>query len=144
MADAAAAMGKLAKAAGAATVVAEAARRAAGPDAPETEGAKTRRVVLKRERVLVVPEGVTVDPVKLAAALGIPKTPKLVASDAWVVVGEFEGATMESAIEKHAGKAGTPDAKLGTFKAPTARSFKGGVVYKAPPKPLVERTALED
>lgn len=102
--------------------------------------ADTKRVVMKREDALVIPEGC--DPKKVEEAakiLGHPrKTPKTV----WWEVGEFEGGTKEKAIEAHAGKPGTADAKPGAYKAPTVRAWAGGLLYEKPPEPLVERKAL--
>lgn len=63
--------------------------------------------------------------------------------EAWTVLGEFEGASKDKAIEAYAGKPGTPDAKPGAYKAPTASAFAGGALYEAPPQPLVTKTALD-
>lgn len=107
----------------------------------------TRRVVLRRERVLVLPDGLSDEDVQavLKAVQASKKigTPSKALMEAWVVVGEFEGASKDKAIEAHAGKAGTPDAKTGAFKAPTAAAWAGGSLYRAPAKPLVEREAIE-
>lgn len=108
------------------------------------ERAETRRVVLERARVIVLPAGVTdVDAKKLAEALGVPAKTKIVTStEAWLVAGEFGGASKEKAIEAYAGKAGTPDAKVGAFRAVPVSAWKDGVRHEAPPRPLVEKKAL--
>jgi hypothetical protein len=110
----------------------------------------TRRVVLKRERTLVLPEGVRVE--ELVAAKDEKAIMKLLGkpigkdpyTEAWTVVAVKEGASKTNAIEAHAGKPGTPDALPGTYKAPTVSAWSGGEVYEAPPEPLVERKALEE
>lgn len=119
----------------------------------ETENGKpreiTRRVVLRRERVLVLPEGVRVE--ELVAAKDERAMMKLlghkVGSDpygeAWVEVGEFAGHSKTHAIEAYAGKPNTPDAKQGVYRAPSMSSWQGGLVYDAPPQPLVQRRELE-
>lgn len=121
----------------------------------ETEAAKeredTQRIVLKRERVIVIPDGVSEE--RLAEVLagfdfgpekGIKKALSTAPGDAWVVVGEFTGASKTRAIEVHAGKPGTFDAKPGAYKAPTKTAWSGGEEYDKPPKPKVERKPLED
>jgi hypothetical protein len=114
-----------------------------GEAAPER--ADTRRLVLRREVCIVVPEGVgSVDEDKLREALGLPKKAKVVTSPAWLVVGEFVGDNMTKAIEAHAGKPGTPDAIPGVYKAPSCRAWAGGEEYVKPPEPKVERKALEE
>lgn len=116
---------------------------AAAAAAAETEDVGTKRVVLKRERVIVLPDAITAEKQKaLAAALGL-KVTQVPVAEAWVVCGEFSGNSKDHAIEAHAGKPGTPDAKVGAYRAPTVRAWQGGVVYTAPPKPLVEKAALD-
>jgi len=108
---------------------------------PEEQREPTQRVVLRKEEVIVLPDGIDREKVAAAAkALGIKATPT---AEAWTVVGVFEGSGKEDAIEAHAGKPGTPDAISGTYKAPTVRAFAGGARYVAPPKPLVEREAID-
>lgn len=115
----------------------------------DEERKPTRRVVLRQERALVLPEGVRVE--ELVAASNERELMKLLGlkvgtdpySVAWIVVGEFEGQTKDKAIEAYAGKPGTPDAKVGTFKAPGAAAWAGGARYKAPPKPLVEKETID-
>lgn len=124
-------------------------RRAKASADGKVERGPTQRVVLKRERVLVIPfdgndEADIAARVEAAAkALGPRQGPKPI--DAWVVVGEFEadGLTKDGAIEMHAGKPGTPDAKQGAYKAPTTSAWAGGALYEAPPAPLVQRKALD-
>lgn len=117
-----------------------------GKQTPPEERVPTQRVVLRREKVLVVPEGVVADVVKAAQEV-IRKADKSagsgVATEAWLVVGEFVGASKEDAIEAHTGPAGAPDTKVGTFKAPTVKAFAGGMRMVAPPKPLVQKEAID-
>lgn len=114
------------------------------------EARVTRRVVLKRERVLRLPDALTqtqLDALLAAvAAVKVAGLPKGISqpSEAWTVIGVFDGASKEKAIEAHAGKPGTPDAKPGVYKAPGVTAWNGGSVYEAPPAPLVERKPLED
>lgn len=116
----------------------------------DEERKPTRRMVLRRERVLVLPEGVRVE--ELVGATNERELMKLLGlkvgtdpyAEAWIVVGEFEGSGKTQAIEAHAGKAGTPDAKPGVYKAPGVSAWRGGEVYEKPPEPKVERTALVD
>lgn len=124
--------------------------KAKAPEQPEEPREPTRRVVLRRERVLVIPESVTdevlreaLKGVKLGAEKRLETAIKETPVEAWLVVGEFEGAGKEDAIEAHAGTPGTPDAIPGAYKAPTVRAFAGGALYEAPPKPLVQRRALD-
>lgn len=107
----------------------------------------TQRAVLKRERVLVLPEGVELNAERqkgIANALGLKPTTKLPECEAWVEVGEFAGHSKTAAIEAYAGKPGTPDAKQGAYRAPSLSSWQGGLIYDAPPQPLVQRRELED
>lgn len=109
---------------------------------PQEEAEPTRRVVLSKVRVLLVPDALPDD--ALAAAYkslgGKGAAPE---QEAWVNVGEFDGKSKDESIEGYAGKPGTPDAKTGEYKAVPVKSFAGGARYKAPPKPLVEREAIE-
>lgn len=112
----------------------------------------TERVILKRERVLVLPDDVDVAALasgdgaaKLAQALGLKsgKVPTAsVGVDAWVVVAEAVGSPRK-AIEAHAGKPGTPEAKPGVYKAPTASGWKGGRQYEKPELPKVEARDID-
>lgn len=109
-----------------------------------TEKKDTRRVVLQRHRVIVVPEGVTI--AELAEVKDEKALKKLIGAEmpeAWVVVGEFVGDSKDKAIEAYAGKPGTDSAKVGVFKAPTVTAWAGGAKFVAPPKPLVEKEAIE-
>lgn len=111
--------------------------------APDEERVPTRRVILKHERVIVVPEGVaTVNEKTLREALGV-KDAAISIGEAWVVVDEQEGSQRE-AIEAYAGEPNTPDAKPGDYKAPPLRGWKGGERYVRPERPKVERQALPD
>lgn len=105
----------------------------------------TDRVVLSQVRVIVLPEAITPEQqeaisVALHTGRGKPVTVPVV--EAWMEVGEHAGASKLSAIEAHAGVAGTPDAKPGTYRAPTVTAWKGAIRYSAPPQPLVERELL--
>lgn len=112
--------------------------------APETPDAKpTKRVVLKRENAIVLPEGTTVESLK---ELDEPKLRKLLAAglnEVWTVAAVTEGS-LRQAIEAHAGKSGTPDAKPGDYKAPPLRGFLGGETLIRPPEPKVERQSLAE
>jgi hypothetical protein len=112
------------------------ARNGPPPDTPTP----TKRVVLKREKVVVLAVNTdgTEDKAKEAIKLLGGKL-----TDAWVVVAEVEGASKEHAIEAHAGKPNTAEAKTGIFKAPTASAWSGGRRYAAPPKPLVQAEAID-
>jgi hypothetical protein len=115
-------------------------RRARG----EGESRDTRRMVLKRERVLVLPEGVdSVDEKKLREALGVKPSVKIVTTPAWVECGEQLGASKQHAIEAFAGKPGTPDARPGDYKAVGLSAWKGGRRYVKPPEPKVEAQDID-
>lgn len=117
----------------------------AGKQATTTEDAErlpTPRVILKRERVLVLPEDVSsVDSKAIREALGTKGT--VSEAEAWVVVDEQTG-TQAAAIEAYTGPAGDPETKPGEFKAPPLRGWKGGLRMVRPPKPKVERQVLDD
>lgn len=93
----------------------------------ETDRKVTRRLVLERVKVREFNEEGT-------AANG----PEI---EAWVERGEFDGS-QTGAIESYAGKPGTPDAKVGVFKAVPVRNWKGGVRHVQPALPKVERELL--
>jgi hypothetical protein len=121
--------------------------RERGADEKVEERGPTQRVVLRRERVLVLPEGLTGEAFEktkgdIAKAVGV-RAGALNPVEGWIVVGVFEGGTKDKAIERHAGKPGTPDAKPGAYKAPTASAWAGGLIYEAPPAPLVQKRALD-
>lgn len=108
---------------------------------PDEERKPTTRVVLRRAFVLEVPDNV--DGEKLAdakKALGIKATAAPV--EAWVECGRFVG-TKQTAIEQHAGKPGTADAKPGAYRAPTLTAWKGATEYVKPDAPLVQRRMFE-
>lgn len=119
-------------------------------DTNGNENTPTRRMVLKRERVLMLPDGVRIE--ELVAAKDEKAMMKLLGkpvgqdpyAEAWLPVGEFEGASKTTAIAAYAGEPGTPDAKPGVYRAPSVSAWRGGTVYEAPPAPLVERRPLED
>src|SRR5436305_13656616 len=93
----------------------------------------TRRMVLAKAQVLVVPDGV--DPEKLDAAQTALRASgearKQGVRAAWIECGEFTGSKVH-AVEQYAGKPGTPDAKVGEFKAPPASGFHGAVITERP------------
>lgn len=110
----------------------------------EENGRVTKRVVLRRERVLVMPPEADAEAIKTALKEAkLPTWFKTALAEAWVVVGEFDGASKTKAIETHAGKPGTPDAKPGAYKAPSVSSWAGGEEYVRPDAPKVERKALD-
>lgn len=114
----------------------------------DEERAVTRRVVLKQERVLVLPEGKTLEDIDpkvvetIRRALGIKggKGNAQAHVEAWIVVGEFEGGSKQRAIEAYAGKSGEPDSKPGLYRAPSVTAWKGGRRYLPP----VQRVEAED
>jgi hypothetical protein len=94
--------------------------------AEDEERGATKRVVLRRSNVLVLPDGVTADDMeKIRAALTGTRLRASKAEAAWIVVGEFEGSSKDAAIKAHAGEPNTPDAKPGAFKAPSVSAWKG-------------------
>lgn len=116
--------------------------------AEDEERVPTKRTILKRERVLVLPEDVIADPEKVAAILKAVSETKHIKSPqttpAWVVMGEEEGESKRKAIEAFAGVAGTPEAKPGAWKAPTSSAWSDGRVHERPPEPKIEGSDLED
>lgn len=109
----------------------------------DTEVTPTRRVVLKREDVIVLPEGTTVEELLTADKATLQSFLSTHLTKAWVVASEQTG-TKDGAIEAHAGKAGTPDAKPGEYRSVTTRAWSGGLVYERPEAPKVEKRRLED
>lgn len=113
------------------------------------EAKPTRRVVVKRESVIVLPDVLEDDDLqtllKTLAAFRTVKAAKVKPAviEAWVLVGEGEGSKTQ-AIESFAGAPGTPDAKVGAYRAPSLSAWGGGVMYDAPPLPLVQRRALDE
>lgn len=114
-----------------------------GSKAEEPRG-PTKRVVLRRENVLTIPQGTDPEKVVEAAKLLGLKGKITDGAEAWLVIGVFDGDSKTKAIEVYAGKPGTPDAKAGDYKAPPLSGWAGGERYKAPPRPLFEREPLED
>jgi hypothetical protein len=96
--------------------------------------------VLKRENVLVLPEGV--DPEKLKEAQKLLRSSSPM--EAWVVVAEHAASNKTKVIEMHAGVEGAPDALPGVWKAVPVINWKGGKVYLKPPEPKVEVSELVD
>jgi hypothetical protein len=126
----------------------------APPPAPESD--TTKRVVLRRHRAILLPDSMT-DEHAVAAEAKVAEVIEdesvelapgdreqlRVVGEAWVVIGHFEGKTKTNAIEAHAGKPNTPDAKPGAYKAPGVSAWSGGELYERPPEPKVERKALD-
>lgn len=115
---------------------------AAKPD----ERADSERMILKRERMIALPDGLTDESVEELRALveqNLGTTGAVKTVDAWVPVAIGRGDKLK-AIESYAGKPGSPDAIPGTYKAPPVRSMAGGAVYERPPEPKVERKVLDD
>jgi hypothetical protein len=112
----------------------------------ETPREPTQRVILRCQRVLVLPEDISAEQIETLLNAIKPlklKGGALAVEEAWQPVGIHEGQSKEDAIESHAGKPGSPDALEGKFKAPTVRAWAGGARYAAPPKPLVERESID-
>lgn len=110
----------------------------------ETPDAKpTKRAVLKREDAIVLPEGTTLESLKELDEAKLRKLLSARLKEVWTVVAVAEG-NLRQAIEAHAGKSGTPDAKPGDYKAPPLRGFLGGETLIRPPEPKVERQALAE
>jgi hypothetical protein len=109
--------------------------------------APTERVVLKQERVIVLPFDVAPEQLAAAVEAAYPKASRAVreaaVADGWLEVSRQTAASKVAAIEAYAGKPGTADAKLGIFRAPTVTSWKDAVVHSAPPLPLIERQVIE-
>lgn len=110
---------------------------ATGGSEPKTP---TQRMVLRGERVIVLPESVT--DAMVTEALKTLKG-KASVEDAWVPVGVHVGDTKDQAIEAHAGRPGTPDAAPGVYKAPTVKAWAGGLRLVAPPRPLIEKETID-
>jgi hypothetical protein len=109
-------------------------------------GAATRRTVIKRERVLALPEEQDMSAemlAEIAKVLGVkPKTLRLI-PESWHVIGEFEGQSKDAAITAYTGPVGSLGAKLGVYKAPTSRGWAGGMRLKEPPRPRAEKEAID-
>lgn len=125
------------------------AQQTRGQQAKPAERADTMRTVLRRERVLKVPEKATAEQVAEALAVLYPTDKRIQKAatpegwEAWVVIGPFAGASDTKAIEAYAGKPGQPDSKPGIYKAPPSRSWAGGEIYDKPPEPKVERRRFD-
>lgn len=118
-----------------------------GESEQDQERRPTERVILKAERVVVLPAGAQPDQIAVAVEALYPKAKRAEReasiADAWLEVARHTAATKSAAVEAHAGKPGTPDAKLGTFRAPTLTAWKDAVVHDAPPLPLVQRSVID-
>lgn len=110
----------------------------------KAERVPTERIVLRSVAAIEVPADVTGDQLEQVAAIFKRKgRAKGSVVGAWLEVARVTAPTKLAAIEAHAGKAGTPDALVGTFRAPTVTAWKDAEVYAAPPAPLVERTTVD-
>lgn len=95
-------------------------------------GKATRRVVLERVRVVVLPE----NPIELGGAL----TDHPVV-EAWIERGEFDGNRAITAIEAYV-KPGTPEQRTGEFRAPPLSNWKGGARFVQPALTPVTRELI--
>lgn len=113
----------------------------------EADRKPTERVVLQRVVAMRIPDGATEEQVQAAMDALYPKAKATeragAVGEAWRHVKTVTAPTKSAAIEAHAGKAGTADALVGVFRAPSVTAWKGGVVYSAPPQPLIERSVIE-
>jgi hypothetical protein len=130
--------------------------RASGSSAEKDDRTPTERVVLKRERVLILPDRDAMseaaqaefDKAVKAAQDAIRKVvrpdPRAAAqlTEAWVEVARATGDKRQ-AIEAYAGEPDTPTAKPGVYKAPPVRGFAGGRQYDRPPEPKVEAKDID-
>jgi hypothetical protein len=118
-------------------------RQAAAP--PVEEPKPTKRMVLQRAKVVVIDGDVPDDVLKQAveALRRVATKTHALVKEAWLECGVHEGRSKNDSIEAYTGKAGTPDAKPGAYKAVPAASFAGGLLLKVPEKPLVESEAIE-
>lgn len=120
--------------------------RGKGKTPPDEERVPTRRTILKRERAIVLPDTLTEEQVatvrKAVSDTKYVKSPQTAA--VWMVMGEREGSSKREAIEAFAGKAGTPEALPGDWKAPPASGFSGGRRYEKPSQPKIEGFDLAD
>jgi hypothetical protein len=111
----------------------------------------TERVILQHSFVIKLPGGgvdrevleKVIKLLELKGPNGRAAKPQDVLGEAWVEVSRKVGSSKRAAIEEYAGKAGTPDAKVGVFRAPSTTAWKGGVENTAPPLPLVESRVIE-
>lgn len=120
-------------------------------EAKQDEAGLTQRVVVKQERVIVVPAGAAAESVE--ALVKAANTGKQIedehlkalrgvkVGEAWVELGPAEGDKPE-AIATYAGEKGSPDAVPGLYRAPTQRSWKDGQLYK-PPVQRVDAETVE-
>lgn len=107
--------------------------------------APTERVVLRQVDVLLLEDVSDGARASIEELIKADRKSKHAVAVAWLEVSRRSGMALTklAAIEAHAGKAGTPDALVGTFRAPSLTSWKDAEVYSAPPAPLVERTTVD-
>lgn len=112
-------------------------------DRPEEERKPTERVVLQRVDALVL-DGVSEQSQEaIRELIKADRKSTFQAAQTWLEVARVAAPSKLAAIEEHAGKPGTPNAKVGVYRAPTLTSWKDGVSYEAPPAPLVQRSAVD-
>lgn len=116
---------------------------------PNGNGKVTERVILEQRRVIVLPADVGSETVQGALnvindSLKGKTREKAVPAEAWTVCDQRAAVSKRASIVAHTGEPGTPDARPGTFKAVPVGNWKGGLVLKAPPRPLVMATELEE
>lgn len=104
----------------------------------------TERVILERIRALRVPDDVTDEQLAEALKALTKGKRRLVIEVGWVEVSRQIGSSKKGAIEAYAGKAGTADAKVGVFRAPSVTAWKGALSFEAPAKPLVQARLIDD
>lgn len=117
-----------------------------GAKAPEQDEDRrpTERVILEKIAAVVIPPDATVEQVEAAVkALATKGVRKPDRGPAWQEVSRQTAPSKKAAIEAYAGKAGTADAKVGEWRAPSVTAWKGGLKHSAPPKPLIEAEAFE-
>lgn len=123
-------------------------RRGQQEPEPTEEKAKAKRKILKRERVIVLPEqldGDALDATLKAVAKEVGmRLGALKPTNAWLVVAENEEDSITAAIVAHAGEPGTPTAKPGIWKAVPVRGWGDAVKYEKPPEPKVEASKVKD
>lgn len=119
---------------------------------------ETQRMVLRGLPAILVPHGVSNDVLKKVQ--GLLRDPAVLAAVveqgegnaddvglfvplAFTVEGEPQTGSKDRCIEAVAGKAGTPDARPGTYRAPSMSAMRGGKRYTRPPRPKVEAETLD-
>lgn len=114
-------------------------------DGEETARVLAERVVLERVRALRIPDEATDEQIAQAVEIlrGGKRKALVVQGEAWMEVARVTAQTKVAAVRAYAGEPGTPDAKVGTWRAPTVTAWKDAVVHEAPPAPLVVSRVVE-